>query len=363
MRPLLLSAAVLLTTFSSLLQPIEGLAHLNHPKRTASPLSADGVSDPLWPPTTLHPWPGLAGIKHAFFFGDSYTTLKYDVNAAPHPSIANPLGLPYPGLPTSNGPNWVSYLTYHHNSSTILSFALAFGGATISRPLIPPFEGYIWDLDQQLSYWGGRLCNGKWYNWKRESSLAFFWFGINDVWRSWEKGGQREGGLEELYARVLDKYQEGWERVRKCGVGAMLVLNVPPIDLSPSGLKLVPAQRAKLKAAVELFNAMLASKLAGYKTGMTLITDGVGMHVFSVNAHKLFSDVIVHKDRWGFEEAERQCKYFEAYKKGADVKLSEEGVDERCSPKEAARWVWRDGLHPMSRVHWIVASGVAWTLG
>ena len=55
------------------------------------------------------------------------------------PSLGNPLGNPpYPGYTSSNGPNWVDYLTVKYNQSLVETYNIAFGGATIDSDLVAP---------------------------------------------------------------------------------------------------------------------------------------------------------------------------------------------------------------------------------
>lgn len=122
--------------------------------------------------------------------GDSYTTMRWDINASPKPKLPyKPLGIDWPGLGSPNGPNWAAYLTQQFNYSEVLTFNMAFGGATIDRNIVTPFESYIWTFREQVSRWLFRLSSHpntvSWpYPWTSDNSLFFFWFGINDVWRS-----------------------------------------------------------------------------------------------------------------------------------------------------------------------------------
>lgn len=67
-------------------------------------------------------WPGFDKITHWFVFGDSYSATNFDFNGV-QPSADNPLGNPaYPGTTTSNGPNYVDYLTTTYNKSLLLTY-------------------------------------------------------------------------------------------------------------------------------------------------------------------------------------------------------------------------------------------------
>lgn len=76
--------------------------------------------------------------KLTFHSGDSYTTPGFN-DTGVQPSIGNPLGNPnYPGYTSSNGPNWVDFLTVKYNESQVLTCNLAYGGATFESALAAP---------------------------------------------------------------------------------------------------------------------------------------------------------------------------------------------------------------------------------
>ena len=64
-------------------------------------------------------------------FGDSYTSTGFSLQGA-GPSAANPMGNPdYPGFTSSNGPNWIDFLTTTYNATFVKTINLAVGGATV----------------------------------------------------------------------------------------------------------------------------------------------------------------------------------------------------------------------------------------
>lgn len=98
-------------------------------------------------------WPGWDGIKHLVVFGDSITTSRFNVTGD-QPSEANPIGNPpFPGVTSSIGENWVSYLTASYNATFLKTVNLATGGATVSEeavnqmwPEIPSFKVQVADF-------------------------------------------------------------------------------------------------------------------------------------------------------------------------------------------------------------------------
>jgi len=92
-------------------------------------------------------WPGWDGIKHLVVFGDSITTARFNVTGD-QPSKVNPIGNPpFPGITSSIGENWISYLTATYNATFLKTVNLATGGATVDEevvnqmwPEIPSFK-------------------------------------------------------------------------------------------------------------------------------------------------------------------------------------------------------------------------------
>lgn len=67
-------------------------------------------------------WVGFDALKYWFAFGDSYSWTSFDVDGL-QPNASNPLGNPaYASITTSNGPNYVDYLTTSYNASFIQTY-------------------------------------------------------------------------------------------------------------------------------------------------------------------------------------------------------------------------------------------------
>lgn len=141
-------------------------------------------SRPDRPCKSTESWPGFSGLKHVFTFGDSYTTTTFDHTAEPFPTPENPLGNPaYPGFTSANGANWVDYLTVGYNQSSLLTYNLAVGGASVDSTV----SGGLWYPRP------GSLAYQVWYNFytgyvQRQAPGAPDWHG-NDtlfaIWSTW----------------------------------------------------------------------------------------------------------------------------------------------------------------------------------
>lgn len=128
-------------------------------------------------------WPGWPGISHMFVFSDSYTTTGFEVNGT-QPSAANPFGNPpYPGYTSSNGPNWIDFLTTTYNQSFVKTINLAYGGATIDGALIPAYLPTVLSVKQQVNdeYIPTYAGHPEFFDWRSKDTLFAIFIGINDI--------------------------------------------------------------------------------------------------------------------------------------------------------------------------------------
>ena len=139
-----------------------------------------------------------------------------------HPSPSDSFG--NNGSTSSNGPNWVDYLTYHYNSSLILTYDLAMSGATVNSSIVLGSEGA--DLVRQYDEVFTDNYNSSSFD--PASTLFAFWFGVNDVFNS--IGGDNatydlvgksyrhyvdalyseQGARKMLYQKIVNSFPEGW---------------------------------------------------------------------------------------------------------------------------------------------------------
>lgn len=174
-------------------------------------------------------WSGWSSIRTLFVFGDSYTQTGFSPTST-QPSPSNPFGNPpYPGWTSSNGPNWVGFLTTTYNASTILTYNLAYGGATVDSALVTPYAPTVISMKDQVEKQFVPIYGGKpdAAPWSGESSLFAFWIGINDVGNSWWLNNGT------LYDAIFTTYASLLEQVYETGARNFLFLNVPPVNLSP----------------------------------------------------------------------------------------------------------------------------------
>jgi phospholipase/lecithinase/hemolysin len=209
-------------------------------------------------------WSGWSNIKHLFVFGDSYTQTGFNVTST-QPSSSNPFGNPpYPGWTSSNGPNWVGFLTTTYNASTLLTYNMAYGGATVDSTLVTPYAPTVISMKDQvltefLPTYGSYPASAPWTS---ESSLFAFFIGINDVGNSWWLNNNT------LYDTIFSTYASLLSDVYATGARNFLFLSVPPVNLAPLTLnqddggyatenegKVILEWNKRLSAMVEAFQA------------------------------------------------------------------------------------------------------------
>ncbi|KAK2758073.1 hypothetical protein FQN54_004480 [Arachnomyces sp. PD_36] len=242
-------------------------------------LASQGAALPK-PPTQAENWSGWSGVRHFFTFGNSYTQTGFEVDGE-QPSDANPMGNPpYPGWTSSNGPNWVGFLTTTFNHSTILNYNLAYGGATVDADLVAPYTPTVRSLKDQVTdeflpaYGTGES------DWTSKDSLFAFFIGINDV------GGSYWDRNETLYDEIFSVYSGLVDDLYETGARNFLFLNVPPVDRAPLTTEQGEEAMALEDAAIKDWNKRVVQMAGNLRTNYT------GTYVAEFDYHKLFGAVM-----------------------------------------------------------------------
>jgi len=119
--------------------------------------------------------------------GDSYTSTNFTIDGE-QPNSNNPLGNPaYPGATSSNGPNYIDFLTTTYNQSYIQTYNFGYGGAVINDSVIrdgfgPSVQNFVDQVEKEFlpTYFDNSRVP-----WNSSNSLFSIFFGINDVTNSW----------------------------------------------------------------------------------------------------------------------------------------------------------------------------------
>ncbi|KAL0766879.1 hypothetical protein CaCOL14_010450 [Colletotrichum acutatum] len=288
-------------------------------------------------------YPGFAGLKTLFTFGDSFTRTGFYVTRD-QPSIANPLGNPtYPGPTSANGENWIQYLTTKHNASLLLTYNFATSGATVDNSLVASSIDVVSQLEN------GFIPNytGTNQTWDAESTLFGFFIGINDIGKSYTNGNSTD-----LHPMIFNKYEKLVEEVYEAGARNFLFLNVPPLERMPRTTQSSAAgERIPLeKAAVEDWNERLGAFVSDLREAHGDVT------VFQYDTYGLFDRVMDTPERYKETAVYKNTTtYCSAYQNGTpepDTKW------DNCT-YAANEYMWINSLHPTSPVHLALARSIS----
>jgi hypothetical protein len=129
-----------------------------------------------------------------------------------------------------SGPNWVGFLSTAYNASALLTYNLAYGGATVDSALVTPYAPTVLSLKDQvqsefLPTYGSHPASAPWTS---SSSLFAFFIGINDVGNSWYRDN-----ATAIYDAIFPTFTGLLEQIYDTGARNFLFLSTPPVNLSP----------------------------------------------------------------------------------------------------------------------------------
>ncbi|KAF1977338.1 hypothetical protein BU23DRAFT_294399 [Bimuria novae-zelandiae CBS 107.79] len=296
-------------------------------------------------------WSGWKGVKNLFVFGDSYTQTGFDPKST-QPSATNPFGNPtWPGWTSSNGPNWVGFLTATYNTTKIKTYNMAYGGATVDSALVKPYADTVLSLknqvqDQFLPIYGKHPTSAPW---KDSDSLFAFWIGINDVGNSWWLAN-----ATALYDQIFTVYDGLLESIYATGARNFLFLSVPPINKAPLTLANGDYAIENEGKMIEVWNSKLANLTSAFSK-----RHSNKPKIFVHDTHALFTQVINNPK--SFEQTaglKNVTGYCTAYENGTPTWYSS---DPSCL-YPVNEYLWLNNLHPTFPIHNATAASVVKTL-
>ncbi|KAI9698546.1 MAG: hypothetical protein M1820_007436 [Bogoriella megaspora] len=295
-------------------------------------------------------WPGWNKLQNFIAFGDSYSQTGF-VPTGAQPSAANPLGNPaYPGYTSSNGPNWVDFLTTTYNQSFLKTVNLAYGGATVDASLVTPYQPTVLSFIDQVNtefipYYTG--ANKK-VDWASGNTLFGFWFGVNDIGNSYyNNNASINGDVVAVYAQYLDK-------LYKNGARNFLLLNVPPVNQSPGTTTYGSGAITSEGAAITDFNNKLSAAAKNLSSTYTDTT------VFVFDSNTVFSNILSKPSTYPQTAAVKNTTgYCTAYQNGTPAQNT---FDPSCGVP-VDQYFWLNTLHPTFPVHNATAAQIVKTLG
>lgn len=293
-------------------------------------------------------WFGWKNVKQLFVFGDSYTQTGFDVKGT-QPSASNPFGNPpYPGWTSANGPNWVGFLTTTYNASALLTYNVAYGGATVDSALVTPYAPTVLSLKDQvqslfLPTYGNHPASAPWTS---QSSLFAFFIGINDVGNSWWLNNAT------LYDAIFSTYAGLLDQVYATGARNFLFLSTPPVNLAPLTLNQNDNGYSKEHEGIVIqdWNKRLNALSTAFKANHT------GVTVFVHDTWGVYNSVIANPKSYeqtaGLKNVTGFCKAYASGTPAWDTK------DASCD-YAVNQYLWLNDLHPTYPVHNATAASIA----
>lgn len=196
----------------------------------------------------------------------------------------------------SNGPIWVDYLYTGLGFGDIGGMGANDGVSNIhgtnfswagSRSGTGTYGGIFPNLQPQIGYYSDQLANHNPYLPNPGTTLFTIWSGANDVFAHVENADPITPAqvANNIATAISTLYAEGGRY--------FLVPNLPPIGSTPGYVNdLIKGERAN--AFVAIANDLLDAELALLSGNLE------GIHIFKVDIHRLFLEIMVDPDAYGF---------------------------------------------------------------
>ena len=226
----------------------------------------------------------------------------------------------------SNGPNWVDYfpLVAHHFPTVAAFFPnpdnengtnFAVGGAVSSDLLESEPTGFPGQIPTYLASTGGRAS---------VDDLYVIWIGANDF----------AAGINPT--ETVGNIRNGIIQLRQAGAKPLLLLSVPDISLTPTVIALGGAVIQAAKQFVFTVNALLEADILWLR-----LSKGIKIEFVDINS--IFTELVLNPGQFGFTNSTG-----EAFNPSLPISPTNPVSD----PNDYVFW---DGLHPTTRVHYIAA--------
>ncbi|KAH7014100.1 uncharacterized protein B0I36DRAFT_255353 [Microdochium trichocladiopsis] len=300
-------------------------------------------------------WKGLAKIKYAFTLPnpDNLFLAGFNFTGTP-PAVGNPLGNPpYPGWTSANGPNWVDFLTVKYNTSQLLTYNLAYGGATVDSDLIAPYDPSVLSLKYQVNsefvpgYTGSSPKAPSAPKWSGKDSLFVVWIGINDVGNSWWTD------YTTLWAKVFAEYTTLVNTLYAKGARNIVFVDVPPVDRSPQYIQSGDYAVENSKIAIAKWNDLVKDMAKKLKTGKP--DANVWVYSSAADFNKVLDNPTSFTQTSALKVLDKYCADYQNGTPAKDTFIATCGVP-------VNEYFWLNALHPTYPIHDVVAQQLAKTV-
>ncbi|KAK4237012.1 carbohydrate esterase [Achaetomium macrosporum] len=257
-----------------------------------------------------------SGIKYLITFGDSYSQTGFDITST-KPAPGNPLGNPpLPGWTASGGLNWVGFLTSVFNTTTVLTYNFAYGGATTNASIVQPYAPTVLSLVDQVAQFSGSIASQPSYApWTAQNALFGVWIGVNDVGNSWWLADWEEGVL----AQIMDSYFGRLQVLYDAGGRNFVLLSVPPIYRTPVMIGQGTEAQEGEKTAIDKYNRAIATRLAAFKTQNSGVTAKVVDTTVPFNTALDNPTAYGAPDNTCYNSDGKSCLWFNDYHPGIEI--------------------------------------------
>jgi phospholipase/lecithinase/hemolysin len=249
------------------------------------------------------------------------------------------------GYTSSNGPNWIDYLTTTYNKSFIETVNLAYGGATVDSTLVAPYLPTVLSVKEQVQneYLPIYASHFSPVPWTSEDTLFTIFIGINDIGNSY--ASQNSTLLPTIFTQLSNLI----DQLYTSGARNFLFLNVPPVDQSPLTHSAGPSAQSLEATAIADWNTRLSSLSASLSKTHKDATS------FIFNTHKVFSRVIEHPCAYPQTCAYKNTTMFcTEYQNGTP---EPDTFDVKCGVP-VDEYLWLNSLHPTYRMHEVIAEQI-----
>jgi phospholipase/lecithinase/hemolysin len=174
-------------------------------------------------------------------------------------------------------------LTVKYNESLLLTYNLAFGGATIDSAIVAPFEPTVSSVAEQIEneWFPTYASQPEIAPWSSDDTLFAIFDGINDVGNSWFLN------TTAINSEIFAVYRGLVDELYFAGARNFAFLNVPPVDRSPLTTQGdTPAQQAAEKADILAFNDLITNMATEVKASFD------DVNVFTYDTNTLFTEVL-----------------------------------------------------------------------
>jgi phospholipase/lecithinase/hemolysin len=170
-----------------------------------------------------------------------------------------------------------------YNDSTLFTYNLAYGGATINSALVAPYLPTVSSVAQQIE--------DEWFpiyaaqspqagTWSSDDTLFAIFDGINDVGNSWWRN------TVALNAAIYSVYHGLVDELYYAGARNFVFLNVPPVDRSPLALANTALNQSTEYVDIRSWNEALI------RMAQSLKADKPDVNIFTIDTNKYFTQVL-----------------------------------------------------------------------